>query len=341
LVIAAGGRYIMIVVTGATGHIGNVLVRELLARDEEVRAIIPPFEDTIPLEGLTVEKVKGDIRDIDFLTRAFEGANVVYHLAGVISILPGKTRLLHQVNVMGTRNVIQACLRSRVRRLIYTSSIHAFMEPPHGAVIDETTPIDPERVIGEYASSKAQATLEVLKGIENGLDAVIVFPSGVVGPYDYRLSEMGQLIVDFVRGKLKVYVDGAYDFVDVRDVAQGHILACEKGTAGEGYILSNATVTVRDLFTILEKITSIRAPSFKAPLWLANFGARFTPLYCALTKNKPLLTTYSLYTLTANCLISNEKARRQLGYSPRPITESIADSIKWFKEIDPSRIYTL
>jgi len=322
----------MIAVTGATGHIGNVLVRELIARGEEVRTVIPPFENTVPLEGLSVEKVEGDIRDLDSLTRAFKGADVVYHLAGVISILPGKTELLHQVNVIGTRNVVQACLISSVRRLVYTSSIHAFMEPPHGTVIDEMTPIDPDEVIGEYAKSKAQATLEVLKGIKDGLDAVIVFPSGVVGPYDYRLSEMGQLIVDFVTGKLNIYVDGAYDFVDVRDVAQGHILACQKGSAGEGYILSNTRVTVRDLLSILEEITAIRAPSFKASPWLARIVARFIPSYCAMTKARPRFTTYSLYTLTANCLMSNEKARRQLGYSTRPIAESIEDSIKWFKK---------
>lgn len=322
----------MIAVTGATGHIGNVLVRELLARGEEIRTVIPPSEDTIPLEGLRVEKIEGDILDVDSLTKTFKGADVVYHLAGVISILPGKSRLLHQVNVMGTRNVVQACLISSVRRLVYTSSIHAFVVPPDGTVIDETTPIDPDRVIGEYAKSKALATLEVLNGTKNGLDAVLVFPSGVMGPSDFRLSEMGQLIIDFVRGKLKMYVDGAYDFVDVRDVAQGHILACEKGHTGEGYILSNARVTIRALLSILEETTSIRAPSFKAPLWLAQFAARFTPLYCALTKARPRFTTYTLYTLTANCLISNEKARHQLSYSPRSIAESIEDSIKWFKE---------
>ncbi|MBT9148847.1 MAG: SDR family oxidoreductase [Dehalococcoidia bacterium] len=322
----------MIAVTGATGHIGNVLVRDLLARGEEVRTIIPPFEDTVALEGLRVEKIEGDLRDLDSLTEAFKGADVVYHLAGVISISAGKTELLHQVNVMGTRNVVDACLRSGVRRLVYTSSIHAFVEPPHGTVIDEMTPINPDKIIGEYARSKAEATLEVLNGIKNGLDAVIVFPSGVVGPHDYRLSEMGQFFVDFVKGKLRIYVDGAYDFVDVRDVVQGHILACEKGIAGEGYILSNVRVTVRDLLSMLEEITAIRSPSFKAPAWLARIVARFTPLYCALTKTRPRLTTYSLYTLNANCLISNEKARRQLGYSPRPIAESIQDSIKWFKK---------
>jgi len=233
----------MIVVTGATGHIGNVLVRELLSRGENVRVVIPPFEDTTPLDGLKVEMVEGDVRQVDSLIQAFKEGDVVYHLAGIISILPGKSKLLYQVNVMGTRNVVGACLKTDVRRLVYTSSIHAIAEPPHGTAIDETLPFDPDRAIGEYDRSKAQATLEVLKAVQQGLDAIIVCPTGVVGPYDFKLSEMGQLFIDFAKKKLKAYIDGAYDFVDVRDVAIGHILACEKGHTGESYILSGERVT--------------------------------------------------------------------------------------------------
>lgn len=160
----------MVVVTGATGHIGNVLVRELLSRGENVSVVIPPFEDTACLDGLQLEMVKGDVRQIDSLIQAFRGGDVVYHLAGVISILPGKNELLHQVNVVGTRNVVEACLKTDVRRLIYTSSIHAVKEPPHGTVIDETLPYGPDTVLGDYAKSKARATLEVLKGVKRGLD---------------------------------------------------------------------------------------------------------------------------------------------------------------------------
>jgi len=212
----------MIVVTGATGHIGNVLVRELLKRGKKVRAVIPPFEDTTPLEGLEVERVEGDVRNADSLIHAFNGADVVYHLAGIISILPGKTELLYQVNVEGTRNVVEACLKSNVRRLIYTSSIEAIAEPPQGTVIDETIPFAPDNAIAEYGRSKAKAALAVLEGLKKGLDAVIVCPTGVIGPYDFKLSEMGQLFIDFARGKSRIYVGGAYDFVDVRDVAIGH-----------------------------------------------------------------------------------------------------------------------
>lgn len=322
----------MVVVTGATGHIGNVLVRELLSRGENVRALIPPFEDTTPLDGLEVERVEGDVLNTDSLVEAFKDADVVYHLAGIVSILPGKSDLLYQVNVVGTRNVAEASLKAGVRRLVYTSSIHALATPPPGTAIDETLPFDPDRSIGEYDKSKAQATLEVLKAVEQGLDAVIVCPSGVIGPYDFKVSELGQLFIDFVKGRLKAYIEGAYDFVDVRDVAIGHILACEKGRTGESYLLSGERITVYNLLQMLEEITGVRAPRSKMPIGVAQIAAIFTPLYHRLTRTKPLFTKYSIHTLTSESFVSQEKSRRELGHSPRPIRESIVDSIHWFQE---------
>ena len=322
----------MVIVTGATGHIGNVLVRELLLRNERVRVVIPPFEDVSCLDGLKVEIVEGDVRQIDSLIQAFEGGDVVYHLAGIISILPGKSELLYQVNVEGTRNVVEACLKTKIRRLVYTSSIHAVKEPPHGTVIDETFPFDPDNVLGDYAKSKAQATLEVLNGVKQGLNVVIVCPTGVIGPYDYKTSEMGQLITDFIQRKLKAYVDGAYDFADVRDVATGLILACEKGCSGESYILSGEQITVRDLLLMLQEITKVKAPSLKIPAWLARTVGKIAPLYHRLTNTKPLFTAYSIDVLASNSVINSEKARCKLGYSARSIRESIEDTVRWLRE---------
>jgi len=322
----------MVVVTGATGHIGNVLVRELLLRGEKVQVVIPPFEDASCLDGLKVEIVEGDVCHIDSFIQAFERGDVVYHLAGIISILSGKSELLYQVNVEGTRNVIEACFKTKVRRLVYTSSIHAVKEPPHGIVIDETFPFDPDNVLGDYAKSKAQATLEVLNGVKQGLNAVIVCPTGVIGPYDYKISEMGQLIMDFIQRKLKAYVDGAYDFADVRDVATGLILACEKGCSGESYILSGEQITVRDLLLMLQEITGVKAPSLKIPAWLARTVGKIAPLYYRLTNTKPLFTTYSINVLASNSQISSAKARRELGYSTRPVKESVTDAVAWFRE---------
>ena len=324
----------MIVVTGATGHIGNVTVRELLARGQKnIRAVIPPFEDTSPLTGLDIDIATADIRDYDSLFSAFEGAEYVYHLAGIVSIGSGKSRLLHEVNVKGTRNVVEACMNLNVRRLVYVSSIHAFVEPPAGTPITETKVFDPARVVGEYAKSKAAATIEVLKGIEQGLDAVIVHPTGVIGPYQYRLTHMGQLIVDFMNGRLFAYIDGAYDFVDVRDVAKGVILACEKGQRGENYILSGQRISVKEILDILAEETGMKAPKMKIPFRLAKLLSPLAEMYYSLARQKPLFTAYSIYTLSSNSVTSHDKASRELGYMARPVWESIIDTVRWLKQV--------
>jgi len=322
----------MVIVTGATGHIGNVLVRQLLARGERVRAVIPPAEDITPLKGLKAEMVEGDVCNINSLIQAFEGSDIAYHLAGIISILPGRDKLLDKVNVAGTQNVVKACIETGVKRLVYTSSIHAIEEPPHGTIIDETFPCNPDRVPKGYGRSKARATLAVLEGVEQGLNAVIVHPTGVIGPYDYRISEMGQLIIDFINDKLKAYIDGTYDFVDVRDVASGIILAGEKGQNGERYILSGEQISVHQLMLMLQEISGVNAPSLKLPVWLARIAASFSPLYYQITRAKPRFTTYSIDVLCSNSRICSDKARRQLGFTVRPLRQSISDAISWFKE---------
>ena len=322
----------MVIVTGATGHIGNVLVHQLLARGERIRAVIPPVEDITPLKGLKVEIVEGDVCDINSLIQAFKGSDIVYHLAGIISILPGRDKLLDRVNVAGTQNVVKACMETGVKRLVYTSSIHAIAEPPHGTIIDETLPCNPDRVPKGYGRSKARATLAVLEGVEQGLNAVIVHPTGVIGPYDYRISEMGQLMIDFINGNLKAYIDGTYDFVDVRDVANGIILAGEKGQNGERYILSGEQISVHQLMLMLQEISGVKAPSLVVPVWLARVAARFSPLYYQIARKKPRFTTYSIDVLCSNSRICSDKAHRQLGFTARPIQQSISDAISWFKE---------
>jgi len=322
----------MNLVTGATGHIGNVLVRHLLANGEKVRALIWRGEDTTPLDGLSVETVEGDVLDLDSLSPALRGVRRVFHLAGIISIMPGRNELVRRVNVEGTLNVLLASLQAGVERVVYTSSIHAITRPPLGVEIDEKLPFDPHNPVGEYDRSKAEATLRVLSAAKAGLNAVVVCPTGVIGPYDYRRSEMGQLILDCVERKPQFYVDGAYDFVDVRDVAAGMLLAGEKGRAGESYILSGERLTVRQILDTLWELTGRRFARIRIPFWLARFAANFTPLYYRLTRCKPRFTPYSLVTLQSNSLISNAKARRELGYAPLPLRQSLADAVAWFRE---------
>ncbi len=322
----------MFAVTGATGHLGNVLIRELLKHNKKIKAVILPGEDTASIEGLEVERIEGNVLDPDSLRRAFRGTEVVFHCAGIISIIPGQREQLFQVNVLGTKNVVDICLEEKVKRLIHISSIHALSEPEKGVVITETSPFDTENVLGDYSHSKALGSLEVLKGIERGLDAVIVCPTGIIGPCDYRLSEMGKLIVNYMGGKLKAYIEGAYDFIDVRDVAKGIILAYEKGRKGECYILSGQQINVIEILKYLEEISGVKAPSVKIPYKIAKIFGFLNVWYCSIFKTQPLFTPYSIDVLQSNSVVSSQKAKDSLGFNPISIYESISDSLQWFRE---------
>jgi len=322
----------MILVTGATGHIGNVLVRKLLDRGEKVRALIWRGEDTTPLKNLDVEQVVGDVLDPASLEHAMHGVETVYHLAGIISIMPGRNPLVWRVNVEGTRNVLEAARHASIRRLLYTSSIHAIAHAPHGVAMDETLGFDQNNPYGEYDRSKATASLEVQKAAARDLDAVIVCPTGVIGPYDFRGSEMGEVIRSATEARTMLYVEGAYDFVDVRDVADGMIAAVKRGRRGESYILSGHKLSVRYMLETVREVTGKAFASVKIPFSLAELAARYTPWYYRRTQAKPRFTSYSLQVLQSNANICCSKALAELGYKPRPVYESIADTVRWFLE---------
>jgi len=322
----------MDIVTGATGLLGNVLVRELVSRERDVKVFVRKTSDTVCFNGCEVEKLYGDVLDLDSLVRAFKDAENIYHLASEISIMPGPNKSLREVNLTGAKNVIKACFQSGIKRLIYTSSIHAFKEVKNVSTIDESVPFDPSSPMGEYNRTKAMASLAVKEAVREGLDAVIVCPTAVMGPYDFKISNLGSLVIEYCNKRQKIIIDGAYDFVDVRDVAVGHILAAEKGKTGETYILSGQRLTIPELMSMLEDLTGIPAPKHKLPQWLAYAVAFVTPVYYKLSRNKPIFTTYSLKTVKSNSFISHKKATEELGFSPRPIRETIEDDIKWFKE---------
>ena len=318
-------------VTGAAGQIGNVLVRELLARGSRVRALIHHHRPG-SLEGLDVEQMCGDISDQWFLRHAFRDCDVVFHIAGIISIGRTKSDVLSEVNIEGTRNVIRACLETGVRRLVFTGSIHAFSEAPAATLVSEELPYDPFHTIGDYGRSKARASIEVIKAIDDGLDAVIVCPTAVIGPHDHKPSKVGQFVVDVSRRKPVAYVSGAYDFVDVRDVVAGHILACERGRRGESYILSGERVSVKDMIDSIAEASGVRALRIRVPYLLAQAAALFTPFYYNIRNAEPRFTRYTLHTLRSNSFISSAKARSELGYEPRPVRESVRDAVLWFRD---------
>jgi dihydroflavonol-4-reductase len=322
----------MIVVTGATGHIGNVLIRELVTRRQIVRALVLPDDDCRPLASLEIEIVRGNVTDLKSLESTFVGADIVFHLAGIVTIMPSMKKLLERVNVGGVRNVATACRNSGVRRLVYTSSVHAIAEPPRGTIIDESQPFDPDRVLGDYARSKARATLLLLDEVrKGGLDAVVCCPTGVIGPWDYGISNIGQLMLDFASGHLKSYVRGAYDFVDVRDVARGLILAAEKGQSGRHYIFSGAQVQVPELMKELERNIGYPAPTYEIPPTIARAAGVLASVYYRLIRRKPVFTAYSIDVLRSNSQVSSTRARKELGFTARPWQDSIRDQVEWFR----------
>ena len=321
----------MWLVTGATGHIGNVLVRTLLERGEKVRALILPGESVDSISDLEVEAAQGDVLNLDAVFESFRGVRGVFHLAGVISIMPGKNRFVRRVNVDGTKNILRAARETGVEKLVYTSSIHAIKRMESG-VIDENLPFDPENPYGEYDRAKAEATIEVQQAAHSGLEAVITCPTGVIGPYDFRGSLMGNVIRTAAETKPTLYVDGAYDFVDVRDVADGLIAAAERGARGESYILSGQKISVRYLLETVREVTGRHFFQMKVPFDLAKFAALFTPMYYSLSHATPRFTPYSLEVLRSNSNISHAKATCELGYQPRSLYESIRDTVKWFLE---------
>ncbi len=326
----------MILVTGATGHVGNVLIRELLAAGERVRAMVLPNDRCHSLEGLAVERVEGNVLEPASLERAMAGVTVVYHLAGIISILPGAEPLMRKVNVDGARNTALAALRTGVQRMVHVSSIHALERLPHGVVVDESTPFVADNFNDVYDQTKAEGARAVLDIVTQGLDAIVVCPTGIIGPHDYLDSEMGDLILGFARKKLHFLVKGAYDFVDVRDVARGLILAARNGRSGEVYILSGARVEIPQIKQMVQDFVGIHTPHIVLPMWLAEACAAFTESFYRLTHSIPKFTHYSLQVVQENCNFSHAKAQQELGYTPRPLRETIADILTWRKSLAPA-----
>lgn len=322
----------MNLVTGATGHIGNVLVKELLKKGEKVRVFVLPGEDLAPLEGMDVEIYRGNVLDLSSITPAFVGIDYVFHLAGIISIMPGKDDLVHDVNVNGTRNMVKVARDATVKRFVYTSSIHAFKRMPHGVVLNEDVPIDPASAIAAYDRSKAEATLAVLAESKTGLPAVIVCPTGVIGPYDYKGSELGILIHEWMNHRVNFIIEGKYDFVDVRDVVEGMISARDQGVVGQIYILSGESIRVIDIWRMVKELVDFRSSFIQIPSKLAMLTAKISQIYYNLAHVKPRFTTYSIETLNSNSVIDNIKARSVLDYSPRSFRETITDTVLWWRE---------
>ncbi len=323
-------------VTGAAGNLGSSVVRELLKRKERIRALVLPNDKAAGRLPEGIEIMEGDVLYKGDLKRFFvveEGTDVyVIHTAGIVTTYWEFVPKIHDVNVMGTRNVVEQCIASKVKKLIYVSSVHAIPELPKGQVITEVNLFDPDKIVGFYGKTKAEASQIVMDAVrENDLNASLIFPSGICGPNDYARGHVTQLLIDGSKGKLPMGVHGGYDFVDVRDVAKGIVDCCRYGKKGEGYILSNRYVPVEEILSLLHEKSGARLVNYMAPMWLLRLLVPFLGWYYKSKKRQPIFTRYSLYTLQSNSMFSHEKAKRDLAYMARPFEQTVTDAIQWLR----------
>ena len=322
-------------VTGAAGHLGSVLVRKLCAQGERVRALVLPGDPNAVYLPKQARLCPGDVtcpESIDSYFRHEEGERlVVIHAAGIVSISSHYDPKVHQVNVRGTANVVNLCRKYHADKLVYVSSVHSVPELPKGQTMTEVKQFDYHKVVGLYAKTKAAATALVLRAAEKGLDASVVHPSGIIGPFDPGHGHLTQLVIDYCKGSLTAGVKGGYDFVDVRDVADGVLSCCNVGKRGECYFLTNRCYTLKEVLDLCSSITGRRPIRTYLPMWFARGTAGFSEIYYKLRRQPPLYTSYSLYTVSGNAAFSHRKADRELGYHPRPLKDTLRDSIGWLE----------
>ncbi len=320
----------MIVVTGASGLVGGNLVRALLSQGRPVRALV--HHDRRALDGLDVESTSANLNDPASLEQAFRGAQVVYHLASTISIRMDDWDELDRVNVNGTRNVVEACLHCGVLRLVYFSSIHAYQQDPFDQPLDEGRPLLTDERVPPYERSKAAAELIARQAPERGLDTVIIIPTAVLGPYDFRPSYLGQALQMLVRGRIPALVRGGYDWVDVRDVVNGAIQAERLAPSGRRYIMSGHWHTLKEVASLTAEISGHPAPHFTVPTWLAEFAQPAMAKLAQLNSAQPLYTRAMLKALHSNRQVSHDYVTHELGYAPRPFELTLKDTLDWFVE---------
>jgi len=319
-------------VTGATGFVGGAVARALVRTGVDVRVLARPESHLHNLEGLTVERVVGDLRDPASLRQSLTGCQQLYHVAAHYALWAKDPRIFYDINVTGTRNVMEAASAVGIQRTVYCSTIGAIGLPPGGGLGTEDTPVALDQMAGHYKRSKFLAEQEVLKLAQKGFPVVIVNPSAPVGTGDVRPTPTGQVIIDFMKGRMPAYIETGMNIVDVDDVATGHLLAMQKGRQGERYILGCKNLMLREVFEILARLTGITAPSIKIPRlailplayanqWLANLTGR--PPRIPLEGVK-----MAKYKMHYDC----SKAIRELGIPQTPPEIALEKAVRWFRD---------
>ncbi|MDB4303681.1 SDR family oxidoreductase [Desulfosarcina sp.] len=319
-----------IAVTGASGHIGNTLCRELVAAGHKVKVLV--HEDPDDLDSLKVKMIHGNILEANTLDELCQGVDVVFHLAAIISISNKDKDKVYATNVTGTKNLVNSCIKQKVKKLVHFSSVHVLEPLPLDKELNEEREYMnmPQWV---YENSKTEAEKIVLEAAKNGLHAVIVNPTAVVGPNDFKPSYFGEALLKIYKNKMPMLIPGGYDMVDVRDVVKGAIAASKKGRSGERYILSGRWISLKDLSVEISEISGKKTVQTMVPLFLAKIGVPFMAFFASLKKEEPLYNKNTLEILKlSHQNISSKKAEKELGYKSRSLVETLADTFEWFKQ---------
>ncbi|HEY9741959.1 MAG TPA: hopanoid-associated sugar epimerase [Coleofasciculaceae cyanobacterium] len=317
-------------VTGATGFIGANLVRLLLQEGYEVRALVRPSSCLDNLQGVEVELVKGDLNDSN-LWQQMVGCQVLFHVAAHYSLWQADREQLYHNNVLGTRNVLAAARKAGIERIVYTSSVAAIgVSKPSGTVVDETHQSPVEELVGHYKKSKFLAEQEAWKAVEAGLDIVVVNPSSPIGPLDIKPTPTGDIILRFLRRQMPFYLDTGLNFIDVRDVAWGHLLALQKGRKGDRYILGHQNLTLKQLLDQLAQITGLQAPQSTVPAWLPLSAAWIDERILASLGKQPSIPLDGVRMAHQPMYYDATKAVKELRLPQSPIRTALKDAVDWF-----------
>lgn len=331
----------MYLVTGAAGFLGGTICRQLVERGEMVRAFVLPNDPALQFVPKEADVVEGDLCNIADVRKFFEVGEdtetIVLHIASIVTVNPDFNQKVMDVNVGGTKNIIDVMrVHPECKKLVYCSSTGAIPELEKGIKIAETDDfytLDKEKVLGCYSQSKAMATQVVLDAVKNdGLNACVVHPSGILGPEDFAVGETTKTLIDIINGQMPAGIDGSFNLCDVRDLAAGTIAAADKGRCGECYILGNDEVTFKQFSKLVSEEAGCKKVGFFLPIKIAYFMADVMEKQAKRKGTKPMMTRFSVYNLARNNDFDSSKAKKELGYTTRSYRETIRDEVAWLKK---------
>ena len=318
-------------VTGAAGFLGSHVTRQLVAQGQDVRVLLRASSSNRAISDLSLEYVTGDLRDANSLERAMKGAKRVFHVAADYRLWAKRSRDIYDSNVGGTKNLLAAARKAGVEQLIYTSTVATIAvdrpEPPN-----ESTDAKLEEMVGHYKRSKWMAEQEVLRAAKEGLPVIVAMPTTPVGPWDWKPTPTGKIILDFLNGKMPGYVETGLNFVAVEECAAGHLLVAQKGQIGERYLLGAENLTLKQLLDTLAKITGLPAPSMKIPHGVALGVAYLESAFSRLIGKEPQIPVEGVKIAQHMMFVDCSRAKNELGFAPGPVAAALERAVKWYRE---------